>query len=134
VVARERGLLPPESGSRPLDGSGIDRSLSGDPGSDRQDADGAPLYALEIGGPSSGGVVCDPSARPLAFTDPATCQAVAALLAAAQHPPLRAPVPVSRVAGARVVATDEEAHAALLELLDDLAALRAEIAAVAMRC
>jgi hypothetical protein len=96
--------------------------------------DGAPLYALEIGG-RNGSVVCDRIGRSLAFTDAATCAAVASFLAGAGYPqPLRAPVPISGEAGARVIATDVQAHAALLELLDDLAALRARVAEIASRC
>jgi hypothetical protein len=45
-----------------------------------------------------------------------------------------APVPLGDVPDARLVMSDEEAHAILLDLLDAFARLRGEIAEIAARC
>lgn len=97
---------------------------------------------LTVGGPFGvvGGPPDDPwavrdlSGRVVVFDDPATCQTVAAFLAAAGAPPMLAPVPMQDVPEARIVTSDEEAHEVLRGLLDAFARVREEVAEIAARC
>jgi hypothetical protein len=56
-------------------------------------ADGA-YFTLDMSAGERVGAVRDHSGRVVAFSDPATCQAVAHYLAADGYPPLLAPVPI----------------------------------------
>jgi hypothetical protein len=91
-------------------------------------------FGVVGGPPDDPWAVRDLSGRVVVFDDPATCQTVAAFLAAAGAPPMIAPVPLGDVPDARLVMSDEEAHAILLDLLDAFARLRGEIAEIAARC
>ena len=95
-------------------------------------ADGSHFVLVSAGG---NGVVRDVSGCALAFSDPHTCAAVGAFLAAGGSEPLLAPVPApDDMPGARVVESDETALEILHGLLDALARRREEIAEIATRC
>jgi hypothetical protein len=91
-------------------------------------------FGVVGGPPDDPWAVRDVSGRVVVFDDPATCQTVAAYLAAAGAPPMLAPVAMQDVPEARLVTSDEEAHEVLLDLLDAFARRREEIAEIATRC
>lgn len=91
-------------------------------------------FGVVGGPPDDPWAVRDLSGRALVFDDPATCQTVAAFLAAAGAPPILAPVAMQDVPEARLVTSDQEAHEVLLDLLDAFARLRGEIGEIALRC
>jgi hypothetical protein len=111
----------------------VNADAGGSPVLTPDSAAGGPVFVL--GTSSAGaGAVRDRSGRVVAFTDPATCSAVAAYLAADGHPPVLAPIPLDGPTDARVVATDDEALAVLHELLDGLANLRRRVRTIAKTC
>jgi hypothetical protein len=96
------------------------------------DAADGPLYVLGLS--AGAGAVRDRAGRVVGFSDPETCQAVAHYLAADGYGPLLAPLLLDDPTGVRVIESDQDALAVVLELLDGLADLRRRVRTIAKTC